>query len=324
MKRIRYGFTLIELLVVIAIIAILIGLLLPAVQKVREATARTKCQHNLRQIATGLHAYHGANNRFPHGTYNQIDDLGAWVSPYNGTQDRRCWFHDTLPFVDQESLFRDFDIHMKTGASALGFPGLQTIVKSYMCPSDPLGPKLNTYWGGIGTPNQGFSGNYVAVVSSTYFNEGGPAASLNLDGMFFAASKVRLSDVTDGASNTGLLSELILVKDGIPRDPSGTHDIRGRYYNPAHSGIGISTRVSPNTSVADQFAWCSNAPPAYAPCNWSGTNMYVAARSYHNGFGGANFAMADASVRFIGNRVNPIAYKAIGSRNGGESPGSLD
>jgi prepilin-type processing-associated H-X9-DG protein len=307
---------LVELLVVIAVIGVLVALLLPAVQKAREAANRVKCQNNLKQLGLALHNYHDVMGFFTHGTYNRIDETGHTIPPYNGSQDRRCWMQDTLPYLEQDALFHAFDHYMSTGASALYFPQNTSIVPNLMCPSDPTNPKLKTWNPGGGPDNsQGFSGNYVLCAGNDYFNPGGVAGSTDLNGMFFALSTVRLSEVTDGTSNTALSSELILSPDTID------NDIRGRYYNPAHCGTLFSTRLPPNTPVPDQLDWCSSRPVPEAPCIWIGTDIFVLARSYHSG--GVNLGMVDGSVRFIPNSIDPVTFRALGSRNGGEVVGAF-
>jgi prepilin-type processing-associated H-X9-DG protein len=189
-----------------------------------------------------------------------------------------------------------------------------------MCPSDGLSPKLHTFWGGLGTDTQGFSGNFVANAGNDYFNpattpDGRPQNSLDssarLNGVFFAQSKVRIAQIEDGTTHTALISELILSPD------TTSHDIRGRYYNPGHGGVLFSTRIPPNTLVPDRFNWCSDNPVPRAPCIWSASNMFVSARSYHPG--GVNMAMADGAVRFVDQSVDAAAYAAAGSRNGQEA-----
>ena len=315
------GFTLVELLVVIAIIGILMAALLPAVQSAREATRRAQCKDRLRQVAMAMRHHLQNRGHFPHGTYNMLDSTFYTPPPYGNYpasvgaggdwQDRRCWMHEVLPFLEEGKLFAEFAKYMETNRSALGFPKLDAVIPVLMCPSDPLGPKLHTFWGGIGTPTQGFSGNVIANAGSGYFNEGGVLNSARLNGVFFAVSKVTLGDVRDGTSNTAMLSELILSPD------TDSHDIRGRYYNPAHGGVLFSTRLPPNNMVPDRLNWCANNPVPQAPCIWIGTNMFVSVRSYHPG--GVNMAMVDGSVHFIAETIDPLRFKALGSRSGGES-----
>ena len=307
----RQGFTLVELLVVIAIIGILVALLLPAVQSARESSRRTRCVNNQKQIVLGLHNHHDTKLLFPHGTYNLIDSTGSTPLPYNGKYDRRCWAHELWPFIEHEPLYADFVKWMEAGNSALGFPQLQTIIPTLYCASDPISPKTVTFWGGIGTPHQGFSGNYVVCASSDYFNRTSANDSLDLNGIFYANSKTRLADVTDGTSHTAIVSEIIHSPD------TTGHMILGRYHNPAHSGVSFSTRLPPNTKIADRYNWCHGTPIKRAPCIYVGTDMFVLPRSWH--MNGVNMGLADGSVRFIADNIDPAVFKATGSRNGAES-----
>jgi hypothetical protein len=299
----------------------LIALLLPAVQSAREAARRSTCLNNMKQVALGLHTHHDTKGYFPHGNYNDIDGTGNTPAPYNGMQDRRCWMHDILAYLEQTSIAEEFEDHMTVNASALSFPNLHNIIPSAMCPSDPTNPKLLTFWGGMASksapapPTQGFSGNMVACAGNDFHNAGGAANSAKLNGVFYARSKTRVSDIIDGSTNTVLLSEIILSPDKTG------HDIRGRYHNPAHGGVLFSTRITPNTLVPDQLNWCAGPPLARAPCNQQGNDIFLSARSYHSG--GVNLAMSDASVRFVNNRISANLFKNLGSRNGSETVGNF-
>src|SRR5947208_2357155 len=145
-SRVRPGFTLIELLVVIAIIAILVGLLVPAVQKVREAAARTQCQNNLKQVGLALHNYHDVYKSLPPGQTNEIVNYD--YPPYG---ERRCWMQKILPYLEQGPLYQQIEAWMNQPSSPPGqapynahvwwTPGRWTIVPTLMCPSDPANPK---------------------------------------------------------------------------------------------------------------------------------------------------------------------------------------
>jgi prepilin-type N-terminal cleavage/methylation domain-containing protein/prepilin-type processing-associated H-X9-DG protein len=301
------GFTLVELLVVIAIIGILIGLLLPAVNSAREAGRRTSCQNNLRQVGLALHAYCDSYGYFPHGTHNLIDDWDG------DPQNRRCWMQDILPYLEFAGLYKQFDKWMShSGNSALGFPQLQTVVPTLVCPDDRNSPKLHTYWGGINTDNQGFSGNVVLCAASDYLNPSGVPSSVKANGVCFAKSKVTTAMITDGMSHTAISTEIILSPD------TDSHDIRGRYYNPTHGGVLFTTRITPNTMVPDVFDWCALHPVPRAPCIDAGftSPMFLSPRSYHPG--GVNMGMADGSTHYVADLVDAVVFKGLGSRNGGE------
>ena len=312
----RRAFTLVELLVVIAIIGTLLALILPAVQAAREAARRTTCTNNLRQVSLALHLHHNARGHFPHATYDYIDGTHN-NNPFPGNKyNRRCWFHDTLPFADQVPLYNNFSEFVEAGNSALGFPQLDVVVSAFYCPSDPASPKTKTAGGGFGTPTQGFSGNYMVCAGNDYFNDSYADifSSAKLNGIFYAISRTTMAAIRDGASNTAFISEIILSPD------SDYHDIRGRYYNPAHSGVCFSTRIPPNTMVPDRFNWCHPTPVERAPCVNTRSNMFLSARSYHPG--GVSLGFADGAVRFVINEVEADLFRALGSRRGGEVLGS--
>src|SRR5262245_41285090 len=207
----RSGFTLIELLVVIAIIAILIGLLLPAVQKVREAAARAKCQNNLKQIGLALHNYHDSYGRFPPGSSADID---PWKTPGTAANSDwgSSWMVHILAHIEQTSVLSRWQFSGQSGWQVANnnatIKGLTIGV--YRCPSTVL-PDLNPYSatlpgaGGVGI----MYATYVAV-SGGSTDPGIRTLGTNLlsdHGILYANSKVTMNQIPDGTSNTIMVGE---------------------------------------------------------------------------------------------------------------------
>jgi len=294
-------------LVVIAIIAILIGLLLPAVQKVREAAARMKCQNHLKQLGLALHNYHDANSNFPPGV-----SAGFYFGGYGPDWDRRGWPVFVFPYVEQDNLWRLVDNQAKAlaagtiGGYTLFFNGKETIVPSMICPSDPNSPKNTT--SGAATPTdggaQGAHTNYVGGVGTQLVT----STTADFGGILYGKSKTRITDITDGTTNTLMLAEILLSPDRTG------HDTRGRMHNAIHGGSSFSTLYTPNSTVADYpQTYCQTI--VRAPCSSNG-NINGTARSMHTG--GANIGLGDGSVRFINDSINPTLYLNLGTRANGE------
>ena len=275
----RRGFTLIELLVVIAIIAILIGLLLPAVQKVREAAARSTCQNNLKQMALGLHNYHDVNNALPSGYL------------YRGGNGK-CnygWAVLIMPFIEQQNFYNQLDPikiplynRYKSGASATDKQLLQTTFKVYRCPSD-TGPDLAQ------SINFG-SSNHFRVALSNYVGCSGwstpyPIKAQDSGGMLYGNSKVKLTDATDGTTNTIMLSER-----RYRNDHAATWLGTGR--NDSYGNTG-TLRTLFRAAFTMNFNYAAAGSPENAGKGWS---------SEHTG--GVNVALADGSIRFLSDRTN--------------------
>jgi prepilin-type N-terminal cleavage/methylation domain-containing protein len=303
----RSGFTLIELLVVIAVIGVLMALLLPAVQKVREAANRVRCQNNLKQLGLALHNYHDANNCFPPGKFPPMSTIDA-----GNDFDRRTWLAKVLPYLEQQALYIEVEAYhtpVPPDMTWRGCPGRWIPMPTLMCPSDPANPKNITWGSSTPETSQSIHGNYVLCAGSDYFDPPDSLDGGHLNGVFYWKSQTRLSDIADGTSTTLLGGELIVVPDLT------THDIRGRYYNDAHNGSALfSTLYPPNTPAPDRSMWCNSIP--LAPCQLGNTDRVQSQRSYHAGL--VNSLFGDGAVRSIANGVHLATYQGLGTRAGNE------
>jgi len=310
MTRRRVAFTLIELLVVIAIIAILIGLLLPAVQKVREAAARTQCQNNLKQLGLALHNYLSAEETFP-PSYVLSGTLPA-IKVY-------AWGVLALPYVEQGNLVRgyQFDQLMFSPANEAV---ITTHLKVMQCPSTPRQNRLYSYTlpaNSIPGGNPSFTWQASA---GDYFPPSGVFRALDFSppgdrgGMLQGNFNCRPGDVGDGLSNTIMLGELAGRPDVYRAGALSTLDVAaGESADGAGWGDPLNGDQWLKGSLFDGTGGGSQGGPCPINCtNLTETGLYA----FHTG--GCNVAMGDGSVRFLAASIDPHAFAALVTRNGGE------
>ena len=347
MKLSRRAFTLIELLVVIAIIAVLIGLLLPAVQSAREAARRIQCTNNLKQLGLAIANYHDTNNCLPPGRVwgprpgKSSDDFPQVLSGMLNT----TWFCLMLPYFEQGNLANSFNFSLGAEGVTSSNPldvvaGMfanstvsATKISAFQCPSDRSNTfQVNpSYSKAAAIP--GFTsivmtkGNYAASLGNTnwaqsYDNNTPSLASQYMKSAFGQDLKVSIATITDGTSNTIFMAEVLQGQ---------LYDIRGAMWSTAVGGSSFMTRFTPNGQTdylnlvvggdflnSDPGLFCFSEPAQLLPCTASGSDKqaFAGARSRHPG--GVNAGFGDGSVKFIKNTVASQSWRALNTVAGGE------
>jgi prepilin-type N-terminal cleavage/methylation domain-containing protein/prepilin-type processing-associated H-X9-DG protein len=293
----RRAFTLIELLVVIAIIGILIGLLLPAVQKVREAANRMKCSNNLKQIGLAMHNYHATNDCFPSGYVSATSGLdGEGFGPGWG------WGTILLPYLEQDNLYRQIDLTRDIADPVNAFARVQKL-SVFRCPSDSAPRDTFTAITEAGTPicDVAFA-NYVGVGGTFEVSEFPDTGT----GVLFRNSKIRVADITDGTSNTIMAGER-----ASKQSPMTT-------WTGAVTGCSVPPTLNPSFENEEpQVLILTNtgeAADGRVPNNPHGHVEDLNSRHPS----GVNILLADGSVRMVHNTIRPSAWEALGTRAGGE------
>jgi prepilin-type N-terminal cleavage/methylation domain-containing protein len=317
----RNGFTLIELLVVIAIIAILIGLLLPAVQKVRQAAARIQCGNNLKQIGLALHNYHDANQTFP-PAYNTLPAGDPTVPAPAPANIGPSMLTLILPFMEQDNLYRQINATKGFFSPANmpnANPAYSAVVKSFLCPASPVpasldySAALNQGWNASGIAIKYPAGltfgrtDYAPVAGTALGIGSGTAESVvsGNPGIIDIGPPTRITDITDGTSNT-----LMVVEDAG----------RPWFYRQGPQFVSNGPVSQGGGAWADPFGVLvvngSNPDGTIGgPCalNCTSDNEMF---SFHTA--GMNAVFGDGSVRFVRESITLTQLAALISKAGGE------
>lgn len=306
--RSRHGFTLVELLVVIAIIAVLIGLLLPAIQAAREAGARAACRNNLKQIGLGFHTHHDALQALPLGGEDDGGFSRTWdgASPAVLHQQSWGWAYQILPYIEEEALWRNPSDSVVAS----------TPIKIYFCPS-----RRAPAWRTMYPPGEGSRGYYLAQID--YAGCGG----------------AKNSYINDYQPNNGALvrpniNPSIVLDAGIPDGTSSTMMVAEKYFNPTDSdGGGGDWAGYVDGWWKDTIRWTRGSDwwsytvvdlPPLRDCQEVRAVQNPAIRFGSAHPSGMNALFADGSVRPIHYSVDINVYKAVSTRNGGEVFGLND
>jgi prepilin-type N-terminal cleavage/methylation domain-containing protein len=299
-KRVsRGGFTLVELLVVIAIIGILIGMLLPAVQQVREAARRMSCANNLRQLALACHNYESANGEFPPGLNVPMERAGATgggrlrssnvfaggipIDDAPVSDKFANWLILTMPFIEQGNTFDQLDLTVRElsfNADTINSPATQ-IIASFGCPSD-IEATVEEVAGGFFAPS-----SYIGVGGEVSHFVGSTGGEVTGDGILYHNSSVGFGDITDGSSNTFLVGE----RFGTDPEWEGFSERRGW----AWSSWNASQNIMGGAAAPINY----NIPVGEGPNpGFDLTDLKLSSFSSAH-VGGANFAAADGSTHFV-------------------------